>query len=117
MKIDGRNPKHKRQGDVGFAQIDKMPDLSGLKKVSTRNGLLILAEGEATGHHHSIVMEPAIQDDVEMFEAPNGTLYLRNKKPVTVGHQEHDTITLPPGVHQIERQVEYDPEGDRRVAD
>jgi hypothetical protein len=34
-----------------------------------------------------------------------------------VGHQEHDTITLPAGVHQIEIQVEYDPEGDRRVAD
>jgi hypothetical protein len=117
MKNDVRNPKHKRQGDVGFAQIDKMPELSGLKKVSPRNGLLILAEGEATGHHHSIVMEPAIQDDVEMFEAPGGTLYLRNKKPVMVGHQEHDTITLPAGVHQIEIQVEYDPEGDRRVAD
>jgi hypothetical protein len=114
---NGRNPNHRRQGDVGFAQIDKMPDLSGLKKVSPRNGLFILAEGEATGHHHSIVLEPEVKDDIELYEAPNGTLYLRNKKPVKVGHQEHDAITLPAGTHQIERQVEYDPEGDRRVAD
>lgn len=115
--MKGRNPNHKRQGDVGFAKLDKMPDLSGLKKVSPRNGLLILAEGEATGHHHSIVADEQATEDIELYEAPNGTLYLRNKKPVEVTHQEHDTIRLDPGFHQIERQVEYDPEGDRRVAD
>jgi len=113
----GRNPKHRRQGDVGFSQLDKMPDLAGMKQVSPKNGLLVLAEGEATGHHHSIVLDDPKTADVELYEAPNGTMYLRNKKAVKVGHQEHDTITLPPGVHQVERQVEFDPEGDRRVAD
>lgn len=117
MKTKGRNPKHRRQGDVGFAELDKMPDVAGLKKVSPRNGLLILAEGEATGHHHSIVLDDLKTDEVELYEAPNGTMYLRTKKDVKVGHQEHDAITLPAGIHQIERQVEYDPEGDRRVAD
>ena len=115
--MKGRNPLHKRQGDVGFAKLDKMPDLSGLKKVDPRNGLFILAEGEATGHHHSIVADEQATEDIELYSAPNGTMYLRNKTKVKVGHQEHDTITLQPGVHQIEIQVEYDPEGDRRVAD
>jgi hypothetical protein len=41
-----------RQGDVLLMPIAKLPEK--IKRVRRENGLIILARGEATGHHHFI---------------------------------------------------------------
>ncbi len=109
-----RNQNHYRQGDVGIALIQSIPE--NLKSIKPVNGLFILAYGEATGHHHSVsVLE---HQDLEFYETGDGSFVLRAPSGVIVRHQEHAHITLPPGDYQIEHQVEYDPETEfRRVAD
>lgn len=63
-----------------------------------------LAEGEATGHFHAATAPDATlygNDDVpEYLDAPSGT---------DVTHQEHGTVTLPPGEYDRSIVREYDP--------
>lgn len=99
-----------RQGDILFEAANAVP--KGAKKVSATTRYII-AEGEATGHHHSVVCAP----DVEMYEH-EGTLYLRvSREGVQVEHQEHAPITLPQGTFRVRRQREYTPETIRNVMD
>ena len=99
-----------RQGDIFFEAIGDIP--ADAKRVKSKKRY-ILAEGEATGHHHSVAVMP----DVEMFER-DGTLYLRiAREDVKVEHQEHAPIDLPVGVYRVGRQREYHPEAIRQVAD
>jgi len=90
-----------QQGDVLFK---KRPAFVAGERVAVprRNGQIILAEGEVTGHFHGI-------------ESPNATLFqigeirmLEVKDTVTVKHQEHKPITLSPGIYEIGGVVEYD---------
>jgi hypothetical protein len=37
--------------------------------------------------------------------------------PVTLEHQEHDPIVIPPGAYRVIRQREYAPEDIRNIAD
>ena len=73
----------------------------------------VLATGEATGHAHRVSAEDAevvgTEDALEL-EAPTGT-------PIT--HEEHKTVTLPPGTYVVSRQRECDPQTaeTRRVSD
>jgi hypothetical protein len=110
-----RNQTHYRQGDVGIARLAILP--KGLKPVDPQGNLIVLAYGEATGHHHAVSV--ADNPRVEFFESTErpGFFVLRAPMGAIVKHQEHAPLTLPPGDYQIERQVEYDPEGNRRVSD
>jgi hypothetical protein len=99
-----------RQGDVLLQRIEKLP--KGVQKqIERENGLLILAKGEATGHHHSISSRNAllVLIGTEMF--------LRCLKKETLKHQEHGPVPLPPGDYKVQRQKEYSPEAIRNVAD
>lgn len=100
-----------RQGDVLIERIDRMP--KGAKKLE-RNGPVILAHGEATGHAHTIESL-----DVEMYEtAAAADRYLRvGRNGATVVHQEHGPISLEEGMYMVRRQREYSPGEIRRVAD
>lgn len=40
------------QGDVAIIQINDKPDTT--QEIQARDGMLILAEGEVSGHHHAI---------------------------------------------------------------
>jgi len=73
----------------------------------------ILAEGEATGHKHEIKT-----GNYDLIEK-DGELYLINKEEVTVTHQEHSPINLPPGKWSIGIVQEFDPfkEEARKVID
>ena len=98
-----------RQGDVLITPITQIPaDLYKTKKVT-------LALGEVTGHHHSILDGNCIgfamqeNDLAEYLDVgPSGA---------ELTHQEHSTITLPPGKYSVTRQTEYSPEALRNVAD
>ena len=61
-----------------------------------------LAEGEATGHYHE-----AVGEDVELIVVGD-TWYLSAPNGAEVTHQEHDTITVPPGTYERRIVQEYD---------
>ena len=102
-----------RQGDIFFQQIDKLPS-KGLKKKADA----ILAYGEVTGHSHQITT--AISD-CESYVDEQGDIFIRSTNEIKVGHDEHNTITLPAGQWIcVSRQREYDPlaaNRERRVLD
>ena len=89
-----------QQGDV-LIETAEIP--KSAKKVQPKNGKLILAEGEATGHTHAI----ANTEKAELFEQ-DGRLWLGVKKSVEVKHEEHHSITLPPGDFEVRKVQEYD---------
>lgn len=102
-----------RQGDVMIAQVEEIP--AGLNPVPLDNGRVILAYGEVTGHAHAVV------GDVELF-APDDVAeleerFMRVEQEAKVVHEEHGTITLPPGDYRVQRQREYAPEAPVWVAD
>jgi len=92
-----------RQGDVFIVALSSIPadqiQYAGIPSdaVPVKRGPrgLLLAEGKATGHHHSVKSETA-----ELYRA-EGVLFLRATSAVEVTHEEHDTITLPPGEYRV----------------
>lgn len=101
-----------RQGDVLIRQVSAIPE--GLGRVPLDGGRTILAYGEVTGHAHAVVGDAELlaSDVEEMRER-----FLRVDREVQVVHEEHDTITLPPGLYSVGIQAEYAPEEIRTVAD
>lgn len=100
-----------RQGDVLIEAVEDWPETGTV--VPPRDGRIILAEGEATGHHHSLPecdVESALADD-------GGALFLRLIRDSTLEHQEHSAIRLRAGIYKVTRQREYSPTGTRRVRD
>ena len=102
-----------RQGDIWFESVAKVPS-KGLKKKTDA----ILAYGEMTGHSHSITTPIS---DCESYVDEQGDIYIRSDKDIAVGHDEHNTITLPANEWIcVSRQREYSPleaSRERRVAD
>lgn len=98
-----------RQGDVLIERVDAK--LTGHKKVGKS---VVLAHGEATGHHHLLECEESI---ISRQDNPDGSFYLRFASDATVTHQEHARIALPKGTYRISRQREYHPQAVRNVAD
>jgi len=95
-----------QQGDVIIERVELIKG----KKL----GHLTLAEGEVTGHHHRV-----IEGDAELYEEKD-VLYLSVKSDeAQVGHEEHDTITIPKGDYVVRGVREYDhfSEEARRVQD
>lgn len=99
-----------RQGDLLLVRVDQAPE--GQRQKAER-GRLILARGEATGHHHSVAVR-----DAELIVTAAEAVFLRIMAPTPLEHQEHGAITLPPGDYRVTRQREYQPgELPRQVAD
>ena len=85
------------QGDVII--IERKPKEA--PKEQNKEG--VLAYGEVTGHSHRIT-----NGRFEMFgNAMAATQYLKALEPVTISHEEHDPIYLPPGEYEIVKQREY----------
>ena len=91
-----------RQGDILVVPCDTIPQTVAAQAEA---GRLILARGEATGHHHSIAMS----DRVQMFreDGSGGGLFLIVGAPVALEHQEHAALTIAPGRHEVRRQREW----------
>jgi len=73
------------------------------------HGRLILAEGEQTGHHHSI------QATANVVLMTNGveTFLQVQEHPAELVHQEHSTLTIVPGDYEVIQQRRVTP-GDAR---
>lgn len=104
-----------RQGDIFFRSCKK-PDIERLKRKDDN----VLAFGEVTGHSHCVKSHRP--GTYESYVDENGDIYmLSTDAGIEVGHDEHDTITIPKGEWVcVSRQREYDPvseERERRVRD
>jgi hypothetical protein len=103
-----------RQGDVLVVSTDKTPDR--LQSVPLENGRLVLAYGEVTGHAHVVTGEAELFAPADVAELEERFLRVECEGAQVV-HDEHATITLPPGDYRVLRQREYAPEATRLVAD
>lgn len=92
-----------QQGDVLVFKEEKIPEDATVLKVDDRG--IVLAEGEVTGHYHSI----AELDECEAFKDTAGDTWLNVKSPVKIKHQEHKQITLPKGKYRVGIVREVDP--------
>ncbi len=128
-----------RQGDVLLQPVASMP--AGCIEVPLDRNRIVLAYGEVTGHAHAIAdhtvdreraLNPALAEKLaanaikraatsskaRLLQAPNGDRFLEVKEAVNLTHEEHTAHTIPPGIYQAPRQVEYvAPELIRPVAD
>lgn len=101
-----------RQGDVLIELVDAVPE--AVKQKKSRR--IVLASGEATGHHHALEMDdPAVW--WKRGEGLTEEKFVQLTRPARVTHQEHATIELPAGTYRVTRQREYSPEAIRNVAD
>lgn len=97
-----------RQGDVLLRRVTKKP--ANLKATNSP----VLVSGEATGHAHRV----ADLSNTKVFVDEAGAVcFLENTQEVTIDHEEHGPITLPPGKWDVILQREYSPEENRRVID
>jgi len=113
MKENKRPLAQFRQGDVLIERVAAVPEAVAKQKKSRR---IVLAHGEATGHHHALELE----DPADWWKRGEGLTeekFVKVKQPARVTHQEHSTINLPAGTYRITRQREYSPEAIRNVAD
>jgi len=102
-----------RQGDVVLIPVEVIP--SNTTPIARRDGRLVLAEGEATGHAHAIFDETC--ELVTTDEATQLYLLVYGTEPVDLVHEEHATISIPPGRYEQRILREYSPEATRPVYD
>ena len=105
-------PAHYRQGDILLIKTTAIP--AEATPVKPRMGnRLVVAEGEATGHHHSFAAGSCalLEHGPDLYlDVPEGGAALE--------HQEHDTILVDAGVYHGIRQSEWiDEETIQQVAD
>lgn len=107
------NAKQRQQGDVLITKIDAMP--SAAKKMPPKARGYVIAEGEATGHAHTIATDAI--EDISIDE--QGVIYAQIAKQVDLVHEEHGPVSLDPGIYRFDRVQEYDhfQEEARQVAD
>lgn len=96
------------QGDVPIVRRDALPE--GCKPRAGN----VLRLGEVTGHHHVILAEPG---QYQLYDAPDGVLWMELFADVRIAHQQHGTLLFPAGVYVVPDQVEYDGAEERRVLD
>ncbi len=103
-----------RQGDVLIVPCAHIPATA--VSVEPESGRLIVARGEATGHHHSFPWARGatlFRDD----GAGSGAQYIRISKATQLEHQEHAALGVAPGCYEVRIQRTMASGLVRRVAD
>lgn len=103
-----------RQGDVALIAVKEIPD--GATEAPAKGRKVILALGEATGHHHRFEFLDVSQN-VKLYTTAGGARYVHVTQPAELLHEEHSTVNIPAGKYLLPQQVEYQPTELRRVAD
>lgn len=77
----------------------------------------VVAEGEATGHRHTLSTQT--KNGIRVFQDAEGNRYLDVTGQARIRHQEHKELEVEPGHYQvvIEREFDYFSQEIRRVAD
>jgi hypothetical protein len=102
-----------RQGDVLIWPCATIPSDATL--VEPESGRLIVARGEATGHHHSFPHRP----EIALFrdDGSGGGFYVKADAPVALSHQEHSALEIMPGTYRVTIQRTFVAGVARRVED
>lgn len=100
-KTKNNMTQHYRHGDVPLHPIKKV---SG--EIIKHDGSFILAEGEATGHHHRITV-PRLED-MEIRKTTDGGYIVTLKSEATLSHEEHGTLKVAPGTYSVGHEREKD---------
>jgi hypothetical protein len=101
--VMAEKPKQIQQGDVLLQEVENLPEGSGRIAIT---GPKIIARGEQTGHNHTID-----SDQADLWAlSKNGVteFYLEVRNPVTIVHDEHKSLPIPPGIYRVGRVKEYD---------
>ena len=95
--------KQYRQGDILIQEVNQLPADA---KPQIRLGRLVIAEGEATGHHHVLLPRT---EDMDWWQNPAGDIYVRSAEAGRLVHEEHGTIAILTDAPFIvcRRQVEF----------
>ena len=112
--METRNLKSVRQGDVLLLEVREIPADATEQPITGRK--LILALGEATGHHHRFEFLDQTQN-IRLYATAGGARYLDVSAPSDLLHEEHSTARVPAGKWLLPSQVEYTPQELRRVQD
>ena len=89
-----------QHGDVCI-EATKIPD-----SAKRREGDLILAEGEVSGHAHRVACPDGVE--AELLELGDRIFLRIMGGDASVVHEEHKEITIPAGEYEISRVQEYD---------
>jgi hypothetical protein len=100
-----RNQRRKqyRQGDILIEDVDQLPTdaepQTGLRR-------LVIAQGEATGHHHVLLPREKYMD---WWQNAAGDIYVRSAEAGQLVHEEHGTIAISTDAPFIvcRRQIEF----------
>lgn len=125
-----------QQGDVLLVKVDESERsyLESNCKIETggdKKGKVILAFGEATGHHHrfelneigSGVTISTVYDKIGRYGRwtyrNEPTYYILDGGEATLYHEEHKPLTLPPGIYRrsIVREFDHIGNSTRAVVD
>lgn len=95
-----------RQGDLLFERLEAI-DALYLREESfpIKNGKIVLAEGEKTGHVHTIP-QSAVKD---LFRSIDSTIIVV-EEDTEVTHDEHPSVPLTEGNWLMRRQEQYVPQ-------
>lgn len=104
--------QRKIKGQVRQGDVLVMPTKEVLTGTLQTGKQIILAHGEATGHHHSV----ADRDAADWWKHGDEQS-LDVKTPTEVQHQEHAPVPLTRGKKRVIQQREYSPAAIRNVAD
>lgn len=110
------------QGDVHFTRRERLPD--GITALPDINGRIVVTHSE-TGHDHVMLLDRTASDAepaVIMYGTDNPLVsWLQVNRPTALEHlrphDTHEAILFAPGIYEVRRQREYQPEGFRRVED
>jgi hypothetical protein len=80
--------KQYRQGDILIEDIDQLPADA---KPQTRLRRLVVAQGEATGHHHVLLPK---SENMEWWQNAAGDIYVRSTEAGRLVHEEHGAIQI-----------------------
>lgn len=103
-----------RQGDVCLVRVREIPKDAEAQKPKGKK--VILALGEATGHHHRFEFLNT-EHNVKLFHSGAGRYLEVGKGGAKLLHEEHSTVDVPAGKYLLPTQVEYQPTELRQVAD
>lgn len=94
-----------RQGDLVFLPQEVSGYLLERLQEQEPEKRGVIAEGEATGHHHRL----AVLEDAQVFHLGSNESYLRvGPNGVSIVHEEHGPVRLAPGDYKVNRAREFD---------
>jgi len=114
-----------QQGDVLLKRVAALPE--GLEKF---DGEKALQHGETTGHMHRFdagaAVDLFVRPEAERVFLNNGNTivpgigkFLIVREPSALSHEEHRTLTIAPGIYEMDlvREYDYDSQEVRWVVD